>query len=100
MRYSCGGNDHLKSLMETKEVLTSPDKDQESWFQNLDDILESGEPLINGSSTDDDHDYNEAVTSDAVQSYIAGYIVRKMHRNVKCVNCLQAIRMNAQDGKL
>lgn len=40
-------------------------------------MLESSEPIIKGSSTDEDRDYNEAVTSDAVQSYIAGYTVVK-----------------------
>lgn len=54
---------------------------------------------MEGSSIDDDHNYNEAVTSDAGQSYIAGYITRKMQKTVKCSDCLTTIRMNAVDGQ-
>ncbi|KAK0076674.1 hypothetical protein PV326_010593 [Microctonus aethiopoides] len=62
-------------------------------------MLESTEPILGGSSTDADHNYNEAETSDADQSYIAGYIVRKLKKTVKCVNCLQCIQISAEAGK-
>ncbi|KAK0167766.1 hypothetical protein PV327_001630 [Microctonus hyperodae] len=111
MRYSCGGNDHpdskmfaqvyrlaasfslirpprecnisgtdlLRSLVEAKEVLISSNKDSKDlWYQSIDDMLENTEPKLEG--TDADHD-NEAVINDVVQSYIAGYIVRKLKKN-------------------
>ncbi|KAH0563640.1 hypothetical protein KQX54_003564 [Cotesia glomerata] len=94
------GKDLLKSLVEAKEVLISSNKvTKDLWFQSIDDMLESTEPIIKGSSTNGDHDYNKAVTSDAVQSYIAGYIVRKLKKIIKCGNCLQVIQMIPEAGK-
>ncbi|XP_046608786.1 uncharacterized protein LOC124299567 [Neodiprion virginianus] len=61
------GTDLLKSLVDAKEVLTSSNKDSKGlWLQSIDDMLESTELILKGSSIDTDHDYNEAVTSDAV----------------------------------
>ncbi|CAH2090998.1 unnamed protein product [Euphydryas editha] len=62
-------------------------------------MLESPRPLDESSLTDMDHDYNQAVTSDAVQSYIAGYIVRKLRKTIKCEICLEAIETHAEVGK-
>ncbi|CAK1603537.1 unnamed protein product [Parnassius mnemosyne] len=93
------GKDLLKTLLGAQGILTSPNKDKEIWLQNIDIMVESSEPLLEGSLIDEDHDYNEAVTSDAVQSYIAGYIVRKLRKTTKCVNCLQALQMKAGDGR-
>ncbi|CAK1580411.1 unnamed protein product [Parnassius mnemosyne] len=93
------GKDLLKTLLGAQGILTSPNKDKEIWLQNIDIMVERSEPLLEGSLIDEDHDYNEAVTSDAVQSYIAGYIVRKLRNTTKCVNCLQALQMKAGDGR-
>lgn len=93
------GENLLKSLIKPDEVLISSNQERELWLQNIDAILEGAKPQMEGSSIDDeDHNY-EAVTSDAVQSYIAGYITRKLQKIVKCSNCKQNIRMNAVDGQ-
>ncbi|KAK0174339.1 hypothetical protein PV327_010122 [Microctonus hyperodae] len=94
------GTNLLRSLVEAKEVLTISNKaSRDSWIRSIDDMLESNEPILANSSADADHDYNEAVTSDAVQSYIAGYIVRKLKKILKCSNCLQCIQMSGEAGK-
>ncbi|XP_063392810.1 uncharacterized protein LOC134678258 [Cydia fagiglandana] len=129
MRYSCGGNDHpdpkmfaqvyrlascfslirppkgcnvsgkdlLKNLLGAKDMVTGSNEAKQARLESLDHILDNGEPLIDGY---EDHDYNEAVTSDAVQSYIAGYIVRKLRKIVKCNNCLKLIQMSPNEGKM
>lgn len=82
------GKDLLKSLVEAKEVLTfSNTVTKDLWFQRVDDMLESSELIFKGFSTDEDRDYNEAVTSDAVRSYIAGHTVVKLKKilNVEIV---------------
>ncbi|CAG5093082.1 Protein of unknown function [Cotesia congregata] len=93
------GDNLLKNLMKPDEVLSSSNQERESWLRKIDAILEDTEPQVEGSSLDEDHDYNEAVTSDVVQSYIAGYITRKMQKNVKCSDCLTTLRMSAVDGQ-
>ncbi|CAK1577983.1 unnamed protein product [Parnassius mnemosyne] len=98
-RCNVSGKDLLKTLLGAQGILSSPNKDKEIWLQNIDIMVESSEPLLEGSLIDEYHDYNEAVTSDAVQSYIAGYIVRKLRKTTKCVNCLQALQMKAGDGR-
>ncbi|KAH0549860.1 hypothetical protein KQX54_015363 [Cotesia glomerata] len=93
------GDNLLKNLMKPDEVLSSSNHDRESWLQKMDAILEGTEPQVEDSSIDEDHDYNEVVTSDVVQSYIAGYLTRKMQKIVKCSDCLITLRMNAVDGQ-
>ncbi|XP_012267459.2 uncharacterized protein LOC105693038 [Athalia rosae] len=89
----------LKNVMKPDEVSSSSNQERESWLQNIDAILEGTEPQVERSSIVEDHDYNEAVTSDTVQPYIAGYITRKIHKIVKCTDCLTTIHMNAVDGQ-
>ncbi|KAH0539957.1 hypothetical protein KQX54_010361 [Cotesia glomerata] len=91
------GKDLLRSLIEAKHVLTTSDtQGKDSWLENIDETLQSPQPLDESSSIDVDHDYNQAVTSDAVQSYIAGYIVRKLRKTIKCQICLEAIETHAE----
>ena len=63
-------------------------------------MLSNVDPLTETPSADVDHTYNEAVTKDAVQSYIAGYLVRKLRKTVKCATCLETIQMSATEGRL
>ncbi|KAH0561100.1 hypothetical protein KQX54_012980 [Cotesia glomerata] len=94
------GKDLLRNLIEAKHVLTASDtQGKDSWLESIDEMLESPRPLDESSSTDIDHDYNQAVTSDVVQSYIAGYIVRKLRKTIKCEICLEAIETHAKVGK-
>ncbi|XP_074112437.1 uncharacterized protein LOC141536088 isoform X2 [Cotesia typhae] len=73
------GENLLRSLIEP-ELSISSNLERQLWLQGIDDMLQNSEPQVENSSIDEDHDYNEAVTSDAVQSYIAGYISRKLQK--------------------
>lgn len=91
------GHNLLKNFMQPVQVLINSNKERELWLQHIDHILEGNEPQ-EGFLIDEDHNYNEAVTSDLVQSYIAGYITRKIKKNIKCLDCLATIHMNQVKG--
>ncbi|XP_047984169.1 uncharacterized protein LOC125224761 isoform X2 [Leguminivora glycinivorella] len=95
------GTDLLKSILNAKDLVNNDsNQDKQMWLESLDNLLDNTEPLVDGSSTEKDHDYNVSVTSDAVQSYIAGYIVRKLRKILKCTNCVKLLQMRPSEGKL
>ncbi|XP_044589058.1 uncharacterized protein LOC123268196 [Cotesia glomerata] len=93
------GTELLKSLMEAKDSLKVSNECRELWLQKLDDLLDGDLPLEQSITSEEDHDYNEAVTSQEVQSYIAGYIVRKFKKIVKCNRCIETLQMDRDKGK-
>ena len=93
--------------------MTAAGQPRRQWFEKIDRILYEGqfdhEPtrycaadhentapmtLSQASNHDplNDHPYNVTRTSDEVQTYIAGYVVRKMMRWLKCSECIDTLQ--------
>lgn len=107
------GTELLQVLMQTKDSLADSRKPRTEWVEKLDRLLEGGSvedgpaeanehhdhgySLSCSMSTwnDDrvhDHTYDVCRTSSEVQAYIAGYVVRKMLKQIKCQDCIETLQ--------
>lgn len=108
------GPDLLKTLMQTEESLAAASKSRTEWLQKIDDMLEKqvrDDETSSGPSGLDhdyvvplsvevtswkdsvhDHPYDVTRTSAEVQCYIAGYVVRKMMKKLKCHECINSLK--------
>lgn len=85
--------------MEAKDSINISNEHKEQWLLKLDDLLDGRTPLDQSFASEDDHNYGEAVTSKEVQSYIAGYIARKLRKIIKCSSCIDKLLMDQNRGR-
>lgn len=97
------GTELLEVLMQSKESLTEARKPRTEWLKKLDRLLEKGNsedaPMESYQQDHDyelscsmslwndsvhDHTYDVTRTSSEVQAYLAGFVVRKMLKQIKC----------------
>lgn len=90
----------LKTLLKTNDLMDNPNTARQEWLESIDSMLDNSLLMSVNSTHEDDHNYNEAATTEAVQSYIAGYSGRKLKKMLKCQGCLQALESKRNDGKL
>lgn len=113
------GVELLQTLMKTKDTLETSHEPRVEWLKKIDQMLENAVPIndlwsdnssnnnvsdsaasedLNNQSTLrtdgclEDHDYDVVSTSDEVQAYMAGYIVRKLKLKCKCLLCLNTLQ--------
>lgn len=97
------GPELLSTLMQTKDSLSIAQKPRNEWLAKLDDLVDGnceGDPNNNFQNPLLDHDYKIVRTSQEVEAYIAGYVVRKMRSSMKCQHCLATLMGMLQSKRM
>ncbi|XP_015118438.1 uncharacterized protein LOC107042082 [Diachasma alloeum] len=110
------GGEILRTLMTVKNVSkTAPESVKEKFMKLLDreldnieygtddneNILNEEEPTFHDLPAQPqlDHNYTVQNTSDDIQSYVAGYIARKVLRYTKCKSCISHCRSSTPEER-